>query len=71
MLLVHPFLISVHLMELHQAKFLPSPVAGFVFSGPCNLTTTSFSFMQDLLSFKCKDEALNKLDALTLSAICS
>ena len=76
MLLVFPFMISVQLMRLHQGKFLLSPVAGFVFSGPCNSTTflqnaNSYSFTQDLLPLKCRDDALNKLDALLLSAICS
>jgi len=39
MLLVLPFMLSAHLMQLHQAKFLPPHIAGFVFSGPCNSTT--------------------------------
>ena len=76
MLLVFPFMISVQLMRLHQGKFLLSPVAGFAFSGSCNSTTflqnaNSYSFTQDLLPLKCRDDAMNKLDALLLSAICS
>ena len=76
MLLVFPFMISVQLMRLHRGKFLLSPVAGFAFSGPCNSTTflqnaNGYSFTQDLLPLKFRDDALHKLDALLLSAICS